>query len=198
MAAPHLPWRCWPAALRWTAPTQPLCSAIDQRGRSRPFGTGCDIGAFESSPPYAILGAIAGYLSASGTSVDFSAGSTSVDAAGHYALRGLAAGNYRLTPAAPDAVFVESNRLVTLGPDAVYVDFHAYRSNALTIERLSGDVCRNVFAGAAGETWQVLTSTHLPDWSLHSTRTVQPSGLFEVLHTNAPAVGSRFFRTVKP
>src|ERR1019366_3933101 len=35
---------------------------VDQRGRARPFGAAPDIGAFESSPPYTIHGAISGFF----------------------------------------------------------------------------------------------------------------------------------------
>jgi hypothetical protein len=175
------------------------CPPTDQRGRPRPFGAGCDIGAFESSSPYTILGQVTGYNTPpSGILVSAGATSAWTDAGGNYALHGFSAGSYTVTPASPEAVFILSNRVVNLGPDAVYVNFHSYRSNALTIERLSGEVCRNVFAGEAGDTWRVLTATDLLNWSEYSVKTVEPSGIFDFFHTNGVGSGTKFFQAVKP
>jgi hypothetical protein len=175
------------------------CPETDQRGIIRPFGAGCDIGAFESAPPYTILGSITGYTTPS-SDITVSAGSSSapVGTNGQYALHDLAAGGYTVTPMSSEAVFLLSNRVVNLGPDVVGVDFHSYRSNALTMERVSSGVVRAVFAGETGQTHRVLLSTNLQHWGSYSTNTVQPSGIFDFFETNSASPLSRFFEVVKP
>jgi hypothetical protein len=102
-----------------------------------------------------------------------------------------------VTPAAPDAVFVPRHQMVSLGPDLAGVNFHSYRSNALSIERLSGQTLRSVFAGAAGDTWRILVCTKLPTWLPYATNTVEASGLFEFFYDSTPATPVRFFRAEK-
>ncbi len=170
--------------------------ATDQRGIVRPFGAFCDIGAFESAPPYTILGGIAGYRAApGGITVSAGAFSSPVDANGRYCLRGLPGGSYTVKPGAADAVFRLNSRVVTLGPDVVDLNFHSYRSNAVTMELFPAGVTL-VLAAAPGDTWRVLTSTNCLDWKPYLTNTISPNGLFEFpmpLHERA-----RFYRAIKP
>jgi hypothetical protein len=175
------------------------CPETDQRGLIRPFGAGCDIGAFESSPPYTILGRITGYTTpASGITLSVGSSSTPLGANGQYAMHGLATGSYTVTPLCSEAVFLLSNRVVAVGPDLVGLDFNSYRSNALTMERISSGIVRAVFAGEAGQTHRVLLSTTLPQWESYSTNTVQPSGIFDFFETNSASPLSRFFNVVMP
>jgi hypothetical protein len=175
------------------------CPATDQRGRSRPFGAGCDIAAFESSPPYTILGQIQGYIAApSGIHITAGTSSSHPDVNGQYGFHGFSAGSYLVEPTCPEAVFVLSNRQVSLGPDAVAVDFHSYRSNALTIERVSAGSVHSIFAGEAGQSYCVEISTNLPNWSPYATNTAQSSGLFEFYETNAVPEVPRLFRVARP
>jgi hypothetical protein len=175
------------------------CPETDQRGIGRPFGAGCDIGAFDSSPPYTILGRITGYTTPS-NGITLSAGSLSVPAGanGQYALRGLLTGSYTVTPICSEAVFLLSNQVVNLGPDVVGLDFHSYRSNALTMERVSTGIVRSVFAGEAGQTHRVLFSPDLQQWHPYSTNMVQSSGIFDFFETNHPSPAAGFFQVVKP
>jgi hypothetical protein len=177
-----------------------FCPSTDQRGRTRPYGDACDIGAFESAPPYTILGRIGGYVtSPGGLSVTAGTSSSMVDSDGAYALHGLTGGSYAVTPIASDAVFVMSNRVVTVGPDIVGLNFYSWRSNALTIERMDGPRLRSVFAGHAGDTWRVSQAADLSgNWMPYSTNTVESSGLFELILTNEPMTHLRLFRTEKP
>jgi hypothetical protein len=117
---------------------------------------------------------------------------------GRYVVTGLQAGSYLIAPTAEAAVFVLSNRLVSVGPDAMDVNFTSYRSNALTMERLTGDRLRAVFAGHAGEVWRVWDATNLVDWTVCSTNTVESSGLFELLLTNSPQPALRFLKAAQP
>lgn len=176
-----------------------FCPPTDQRGLARPFGAGCDIGAFESAPPYTILGQITGYTtSPGGISVSAGFNSSQPDSSGIYNLSGFPMGTYVVKPAASDAVFILSNQVVNLGPDIVNVNFHSYRSNALTIEPVSSQTFRSVFAGGAGETWRVLGSSNLLEWAPVLTNTVPASGIFEFIETNNPSNPSRFFQTIEP
>ena len=175
------------------------CPATDQRGITRPFGAGCDIGAFESSPPYTILGQVTGYIT-SPDGIQLAAGSSSnwIDGSGSFALHALSTGSYLVTPSSPDAVFVLSNRLVNLGPDAVGISFHSYRSNALSIEQIAVGAVRAVFASEAGQTFRVDVSQDGSAWSPYSTNTTETSGLFEFWDTNSAVAQPRLFRTLKP
>ena len=91
-----------------------------------------------------------------------------------------------------------SNRLVNVGPDAVGVNFYSYRSNALFIQRVTSRVTRSIFAGEAGQTYRVLVSSALEDWSPSSTHKAESSGLFEFYETNAVAGLPRLFQVVRP
>jgi len=66
------------------------CPGTDQRGVARPFGAGCDIGAFESSPPYSIRGRVEGYLgSPGGDSISIGTQTMLLDQQGRFRLDGL-------------------------------------------------------------------------------------------------------------
>jgi len=97
---------------------------------------------------------------------------SAVDTDGSYRLHGFPAGTVMVIPTASDAVFVLSNQLVNVRPDVVGVNFNAYQSNAFVIERLSDGMLRPTFAGAAGETWRVFTSSNLSAWLPYSTNAV--------------------------
>lgn len=173
------------------------CPATDQRGIARPFGGACDIGAFESAPPYTILGQVTGFHSpASGIAISSPAGTTSVPPGGAFAIHGLPAGTHVLSIASPECVFVPVTRTVTLGPDVVDVTFHSYRSNALVMELVGAGQVRATYAGAAFQTSRVLVSSNLLHWVERSTHTTDSRGLFEFVEpTTEPR---RFHRVVRP
>ncbi|MEO7297153.1 MAG: choice-of-anchor Q domain-containing protein [Verrucomicrobiota bacterium] len=191
-----------------TTPTMPLlagspaidggnnsfCTTTDQRGVARPFGAGCDIGAFESSPPYTIRGRILGYISAADMTVTANSPSA-VSSDGSYALNGFNTGNYLVVPSASDAIFVASNQTVNVGPDVLNVNFYSYRSNAFAIFRLTNNVQNLVFAGAKGKIFEVQTSTNLVNWSPYSTNTIEANGLFQLFRTNSFGNQVEFFRS---
>jgi hypothetical protein len=153
------------------------CPALDQRGIARPYGGGCDIGAFESAPPYTIRGHVHGYLSGNGTTVRLSANTATVDSTGFFAMNGFPPGTYTATPAAEDAVFVLSNRVLNVGPDIVYADFTSYRSNACTLLALSNNMVHLVVAGAGGRPYHAFDSTNLTQWSIFTNSLMPPSGV---------------------
>jgi hypothetical protein len=174
------------------------CPATDQRGIARPFGAGCDIGAFESAPPYTILGHVHGFTTpASGIQLTWPSGTTNILPGGQFAIHGLATGTHLLSVSSPECVFVPRTLSLTVGPDIVDVSFQSYRSNALVIERLSADTVRCVFAGEDGATYHVLSATNLPGLTPYSTNQAQANGLIEF--TEGTAVSPiRFFQVVRP
>jgi hypothetical protein len=175
-----------------------FCPATDQRGWARPFGAGCDIGAFESAPPYTVLGQVYGFTTpASGIQIASPSGSTPVPPGGQFAVHGLSAGTHLLSISSPECVFIPKTRSVTVGPDVVDVSFLSYRSNALVLERISANTVRGTFAGEAGVTYHVLSSTELSGFLPYSTNQAQADGLFQFMEDTAGAP-KRFFQVVRP
>lgn len=173
-----------------------FCPPTDQRGIARPYGAGCDIGAFESAPPYTILGYVRGYLSSAGTTLSVGGPAVAVDGTGLYAIHGLTPDTYTVTPSAPDAVFVLSNRVHTVGPDVVTADFQSYRSNAWTVVGVSNSTLALVFAGATGQTYHALASTNLIHWVPFATNVMPASGILEF--NEALNERRRFFKASQP
>jgi hypothetical protein len=173
------------------------CAPTDQRGRPRPAGAACDIGAFESSEPYTVLGRLIGYIPPPGSASVGSGGSTAqVDAFGKYALHGLAAGAHVLKPELALAVFVPKNAEVNVVADTVGIDFTSYRTNAIVISRTGPGSVRAIFAGEIGVTYEMQSSDGLPpDWSPYGTIiTADSEGLIEWSDTNSTTGPGRFFR----
>jgi len=174
-----------------------FCPATDQRGIARPFGACCDIGAFESAPPYTILGRVHGFTTpAGGIQLTSPSGSTDVPPGGQFAVRGLASGTHLLSISSPECVFVPRTLSLTVGPDIVDAGFFSYRTNALFIERLSPGNVRWVYAGEAGATYHVLSGTNVTSVTPTSTTQAQANGLIEF--TEGSGVSMRFLQVVRP
>ncbi|HKX60546.1 MAG TPA: choice-of-anchor Q domain-containing protein [Verrucomicrobiae bacterium] len=174
------------------------CPTVDQRGRTRPFGEGCDIGAFESSPPYTIVGYISGWVDPSADiHVQVDDASLPLGSENNYILADLAPGSYEITPTSPTAVFIQSNAVVTLGPDRL-VNFHSYRSNAVTLEmNVAPGTNRVVVAGEAGRAYRLLGTSDLPAWIPVKTNVMPASGIFDYFEAVLPA-GNRLFKFESP
>jgi hypothetical protein len=170
-----------------------FCPATDQRGHSRPHGAGCDVGAFESSPPFVISGLITGYVPVGG--IPIYGGSTSAvsSASGSYTLWGLPAGSHTVTPSSPTMIALPNSQTIAVGPDILNVDFKVYRYNGLTVESYSNNVAHLIFAGTNTLSYEVQTGTNLIDWSPISTNVVGSDSMFHLFYTNGP---KRFFRTL--
>ena len=173
------------------------CPSVDQRGRSRPFGPACDIGAFESSPPYAVVGSVYGYMIPAGLSVSANGLSATTDSSLNYILTGLSPGSVSVLPADGDFVYMPANRNLTLGPDQIDVDFRAYRRNSLSIEP-STAAFHLIYAGTPGETIIVEASFDFWNWTKYMTNTINDDGLFSVYDNDVSSETRRFFRTTKP
>jgi hypothetical protein len=175
------------------------CPPTDQRGHTRPFGPGCDIGAFESSPPYSVVGHITGWV---GPLADIHVSSGSLFAplgpGDNYLINGFAAGTHTVIPSSPTGIFVQSNAVVTLGPDRL-VNFHSYRSNAVTLEmNASPGTHRVVFAGETGRTYRLFGSSALPAWTTLQTNVISSSGIFNYIETDAGSPAHRLFKVESP
>jgi hypothetical protein len=170
----------------------------DQRGRARPYGSAADIGAFESSPPYVIRGAVAGNTLNEEVGVVTSTTNVMTFNRGNFSLEGLAAGAYSVVPASSNFVFYPTNRLVSVGPDQLGVNFKAYHWNMLSLESATNGVLRLVFAGTNGLQYQMLASSNLANWFPVSTNTTGTSNLFEFVDSTPSSNRTRFYQTVSP
>jgi hypothetical protein len=168
------------------------CPSTDQRGHARPYGAACDIGAFESSPPFVVRGRISGFTFKDDVSITVGLVTVLTTNRDSYSLEGLAASTHTVTPAHSNYLFIPNYRSVTTGPDRLNVDFKAYRWNALSIEGISNGVLHLASAGANGQTYRVLASSNLTDWFPILTNTVESSNLFDVF--DATGQRARFYR----
>lgn len=173
------------------------CLPTDQRGHTRPFGLTCDIGAFESSPPFTIRGFISG--NTLGEEISIAIGSSNVLTSNHYYIvDGLSAGGYTLTPLNSKYLFLPPAISGTLGPDRLGADFRAYQWNTLSLDALSNGVPEFVFAGTNGQTWRTLASSNLANWIPISTNLIGPSNYFELFDVSAPGHPFRVYKTSLP
>jgi hypothetical protein len=171
------------------------CAPTDQRGVARPFGSGCDIGAFESAPPYSVRGIIHGYKPTNGFSVGAGSTSTTSDSTGKYILFGLAAGTHNVLPSSSEAVCLPNSRSVDVAFDVPGLNFTAYRINALTVDSFSNQTVNVVYAGASGQVREVQRAPGLGgSWTPYSTNTVGPNGVFMLDVPVVGAAGHHYFR----
>jgi hypothetical protein len=155
-----------------------LCVPTDQRGRARPWGTGCDVGAFESSPPFSVRGTIHGFKPSQGIVVQGGSVSGTSDASGGYVVFGLDPGSHNLVPASPDAVVIPNSRTLSVLSDVIDVDFKAYPFNGLTIEAVSNQNQTVVLSGQSGNTFEVqITQNIAGPWTILSTNTIGANGI---------------------
>jgi fibronectin-binding autotransporter adhesin len=170
-----------------------FCPTTDQRGHSRPHGAGCDVGAFESSPPFIIAGRITGYVPIGGIPVYGGSTSALSSASGTYTLWGLPAGSHTVTPSSPTMIALPDSQTIAVGPDILNLDFKSYRYNGFTVESYSNNVAHLIFAGTNTLSYEVQTGTNLVDWTPISTNVVGADSVFHLFYTNGP---KRFFRTL--
>src|SRR6185503_1421817 len=161
-----------------------FCPTTDQRGWSRPYGAACDVGAFESGPPFSIRGQIRGYIPEGGFPVYAGATSTVSTASGSYILWGLPAGNYSVAPSSSAALVIPNTLSVSVGSDLLGIDFKSYQFNAFTVQGYSNNVAHFVFVGTNSFTYEVQMSADLVNWTPFSTNSVGPDSIFHLFYTN--------------
>jgi hypothetical protein len=174
------------------------CPPTDQRGIARPYGGGCDIGAFESAPPYRVAGTFGGNADPAAITISIANVSTNVGPSGHYKIDGLSPGQFVLTPGAPATRFTPSTRTITLGPDILDAGFRAYRLNSVAAESLTNRLIRIVYAGDPGVSYVLERSTNLFDWLPDATNNADTNGLIEMIESSVGASMPQFFRARKP
>jgi hypothetical protein len=178
------------------------CPPTDQRGIARPFGMACDIGAFESAPPYSIRGRVSGW-NVGGMSVTAGSLLANADSNGYFVFSSVPEAVYFVSPSSSGRTFTPTSRLVDLArvkADAVGVDFYSpvpYPSNSFAME-MSPGLGRATFAGASNQGYLLLVSTNLSEWHIESSFTTDGYGVFQFLLTNSPSSASRFFEAVRP
>jgi hypothetical protein len=154
----------------------------DQRGRSRPFGNGVDIGAFESSPPYVLAGKVYGFTLVDEVSVsDGSTTTITTTNRGLFRLKGLPVGIQTVSVTNSDYVFSPASQNVNLGPDRLDVTFQAFRWQTLSPEPLTNGLAQLVLAEPAGTTWRIDSSTNAVEWLPVYTNTVGANGMLQCL-----------------
>jgi hypothetical protein len=115
-----------------------------------------------------------------------------------YILNGLAPGSHMIVPSSPVGVFVQSNAVVTVGPDTP-VNFHSYRSNAVTLEmNVSPGSHRVVFAGETGRSYILYGSSALPAWAALKTNVMSSSQIFDYFESDVGSPGHRLYKVVSP
>jgi hypothetical protein len=169
----------------------------DQRGRARPYGLASDIGAFESSAPFVIRGRITGFTFQNEVAVVCETTNT-MTSQGHYTLWVNATDSNTVTPTNSNYVFFPANQLIATGPDRLNVDFKAYRWDSGSIESSSGGIIRFMFAGTNGQSYRVLFSTDLHNWTAVSTNIPVSSNLFDLVDSSVLSRPAGFYRTVHP
>jgi hypothetical protein len=163
-----------------------VAPATDQRGHPRPFGSHSDIGAFESSPPYTIRGRVNGFWALTNVSVHAGSLTPNIGGDGRFDFEGLPPTTYVVVPSLTNYVFVPASQTLSLGPDVVGLQFKPYRWSGLTPEPSTNMPGLIIFAGQAGQNWEIDRSTDLVHWQPLLTNTIPASGL---MNFDDPALG---------
>jgi len=175
----------------------PAAPNTDQRGRARPYGVAADIGAFESSPPYVIVGRFFGLdVSDSILATLHGTLNTNVPSGGSFRFDGVAAGPRTLVASVPQWVVAPNPRSLVLGSDVVDADFTSYRWNTVNFSSPSNGAAHIIYAGTNGQIHRLLVSSNLVDWFAIATNAVRPSNYYEVFDSGSVGQRMRFYGSV--
>jgi len=175
------------------------CPPFDQRGKPRPFGSGCDIGAFEYEPTFTIRGRITeGTNGMSGIMVTAGTRSGTSDTNGNYLISNLVSNSYTVTPQSLGVGFNPVNRDVTLGPDATNINFALNPVQITSATLTTNSSLRLSFLGGPGRTYRVEVSTNLAAWQTLATNIAATNGAFEFIDNRTNTFPVRFYRTATP
>jgi hypothetical protein len=152
----------------------------DQRGRARPFGAHSDIGAFESSPPFYILGRVNGYTNSS-QYIIFEDVTVYPDLAGNFRFL-LPEGSHSFTFGGSQAVFRPNPLIIDLSAD-VQTHVTAFQLQTLSYDP-DGAAPTFTFAGRANETWEFDVSNDLVNWIPVHTNTFSIDSPYSMPLTN--------------
>jgi len=174
--------------------------STDQRGHSRPYGSAADIGAYESSPPYVVIGSFLGLSSTETAAIVLDGGFTTNIPSGHsFRLDGLSAGAHNLSAASgPQSVIAPNPLNLVLGPDVFDADFASYQWNTVNLAKSSNGMAHVVYAGTNGQVHRLLASSNLVTWFPVATNTVSPSNYYEIFDSGSVGQPARFYRSATP
>jgi predicted outer membrane repeat protein len=169
----------------------------DQRGHSRPYGNGVDIGAFESSPPYVVLGKVYGFTLTDEVAASDGTHNIVTTNHGQFLFSGLASGTHTFAVTNSDYLFIPASQDLSVGPDRLDLSFHAFRWQTLSPEAGSNGAAHLFMAGQVGKTWRIEASTNAIDWWSVSTNTVGSDDTLDYLlpASSSPAI---LYRAVTP
>lgn len=154
----------------------------DQRGRIRPFGSHSDIGAFESSTPFLVVGKVNGDLSRPIT-VKLGNATLAPNTDGHFQFA-HPGGQTTLEFLGPADVLFRP----TIVPLDIVADTpiktRVFKIGALAFDP-DLDTPAFTFAGNGGEIWKFETSFDFHQWNPVFTNTFPAAGLFSIPFTNS-------------
>jgi hypothetical protein len=154
----------------------------DQRGRLRPFGSHSDIGAFESSTPFFVVGKVNGDLTHPIT-VKLGAVTIAPDPNGRFQFA-HPGGQTTLEFLGPADVLFRSGVLPLDIVADTPVKTRVFKIGALAFDP-DLDTPAFTFAGNGGETWKFETSFDFHQWNPIVTNSFAVTGLFSIPFTNS-------------
>ncbi len=186
--------------------------AFDQRGFSRPYGNGCDIGAAERTPTFSIQGHVTeNNIGLSNITVTINDQTAITGTNGFYFISNLQTNSYTVTPQ-PAGLFSPSSQPVPVPPDATNINF-TYFGPRTAIARTNGQI-RISFLELRNRTYRIqaatnlvstnfmngtnLISSNLTIWTTIATNTSSSSGVFQITETSVTNFQRRFFRMIRP
>lgn len=169
-----------------------LAPDTDQRGRARPSGSAADIGAYEVSSPYVLIGRISGNIDLSAVALSASGNPVEVDD-NTGTFKTFFSANGSLTPTLNNTLFDPANVTLTAGVEQFDLLFTGYTQNELAIEAGDAGITVTFAVDAAGD-YQLQSSTDLQTWSTVQNWTAPADSVF---HKEIPAPTTPQFFQVK-
>ncbi|HEX7859533.1 MAG TPA: choice-of-anchor Q domain-containing protein [Verrucomicrobiae bacterium] len=165
---------------------------IDQRGRTRPHGSGAEIGAYEISPPFTAIGRFLRNIDYSEAQV--SANGVQFEVASDRTFVAFFTNAGPLTPSADGIIFAPENISLEPGIERFDLAFTGYVLNELAIEGQSKSLTINFAAETAGS-YELQSSSNLTDWILVETTALTANSLYtkEIAASGSPL----FYRVQK-
>lgn len=166
----------------------------DQRGVARPYGEGCDIGAYElDQPTFTIAGTVRSDIPVAGLPVRAGQAVAITDELGRYTLRNLLAGTFEVAPDPVGSGFTPPSQIVTVGPSLWRIRFTPNRARLASIASPSPNELVLQIAGAPGREYVLETSTNLIQWQYEAQLPPAPDGNLRWRWTNS-ATPQKFWR----
>lgn len=134
--------------------TDNLTPEFDQRGRRRPYSGHADVGAYESSAPFFILGHVRGFVPV-GMTISHEPGAP--EASGRFLLPNLEPGTHAISFTGANALFQPNPATLNVNADML-LQVRGYELHTFAVEPSLA------FAGRFNETWDFFVSNDLREW----------------------------------